>query len=286
MAIKVSGITVIDNGPVISAGGTTGTSGQVLQSTGVGITWVDARSGSFDTGITTSIYVGITSGVGGSTIDNNNIFVGPGVAYTFPSTAGREYIIESIHVSNKFTNDLYLSGRHDYNGGTNTPIAQRVVIPYQSATDLIIEPIIAGPSDTIRLQALAGVGSTATGVTNGLDAFIVFSTKSDTSYVGVGTTVTSTGATDQTVFTSTSYPSVIQSIRLINYNLNVDVDANISIYRGASRLGYLVYKLTIPKNSIVEILEKPKYLATSDSIRALSSNANGLSVCISGRYIV
>ena len=50
-------------------------------------------------------------------------------------------------------------------------------------------------------------------------------------------------------------------------------------------MGYLVYKLTIPKNSVIEILEKPAYLAANDSIVAGASTANVLAVTLSGKYI-
>lgn len=296
MAIKINNTTVIDDSrkfiPVsVEAGGTVGTAGSILASTGTGIEWISAPSGgggsgTFDTGITTSVYVSIDSGIGTGTANVNNIFIAPSIGYSFPSTSGYTYVIESIHVSNIFSNELYLAARHDFNGGVNTPIAQRVIVPYQGATELLEEPMIANPSDILRFQALDGTTSSAAGVDGGLDAFITISAKQDTNYVGVGTTVTSTGGTDQTIFTSTTNPSVIQSIRLINYSLNIDVDARVSIYRSEVRQGYLVYDLTIPKNSTVEILEKPKYLLASDSIRASSSNADGLSVCISGKYIV
>lgn len=291
MAIKVNNVTVIDNGPVIYANGTVGTAGSILASTGSGIEWIPAPSGgggsgTFDTSLTNSVYVSVDSGVGIGTADTNNIFVAPSLSYSFPSTAGYKYVIESIHFSNKFGNELYLSARHDFNGGVNTPIAQRVIVPYQGATELLEEPMIANPSDTLRFQALSGTGSTATGVDGGLDAFITISAKQDTDYIGVGATVTSTGGTDQTIFTSTTNPSVLQSIRLINYSLNIDVDANVSIYKSGVRQGYLVYNITIPRNSTVEILEKPKYLSASDSIRASSSTSDGLSICVSGKYIV
>ena len=83
---------------------------------------------------------------------------------------------------------------------------------------------------------------------------------------------------------------MLQSIKLCNYDLNIDIDTSISIYRGSLasgvRLGYLVYNLTIPKNSVIEILEKPVYLAASDSIVGGASAANVLGVTLSGKYIV
>ena len=39
-----------------------------------------------------------------------------------------------------------------FNGGENVPTAQRVVIPYQGALEVLEEPIIAKPSDILRFQ--------------------------------------------------------------------------------------------------------------------------------------
>ena len=252
----------------------------------------------FNTGITTSIYVSVTSGVGIGTVNTNDIFSGPGIGYSFPSTAGKKYIIESIHVTNIFGNELYLSARQDFfqssNNWLNIPITQRVIVPYQGATELLFnQPIIANPSDILRFQALAGVGATAAGVDGGLEAFVVYSEKTDTNYVGVGSTVTSSSGTE--IYTSTTYPTTVQSIRIINYNLNIDIDASVSIYRGGTvggivttgvRQGYLAYNMTIPKNSVVEILDKAKYLAVNDSIVAVGSTINSIAVCVSGKKIV
>lgn len=313
MAIKVSGTTIIDNGPVIYAGGTTGISGQVLQSTGSGIVWGNAAgSGTFDTGITTSIYVSVSAGIAtglgntpGSTSGitsisptqtsqltrNNDIFIGPGIAYSFPSTAGYEYVIESIHIVNKSGNNLYLSGRQDYNGGQRVPIANRIPIPYQSALELLEQPRVANPSDILRLQALTGLGTDATGMDGGLDAFITISSKLDTNYIGIGETIIST---DQEIFTASTSSAVIQSISLSNYNTNVDVDVTVSIFRGGTvggisttgvRLGYLTYNLTIPKNSVLEICQKPKQLVKGDSILVSATPSNSVGILVSGKYI-
>jgi len=292
MAIKINNTTVIDDSRTfipesISVGSSTGESGQVLASTGIGLTWIDAAgggSGAFDVGITTSIYISVSSGIATGTTDTNNIFVAPGIGYTFPSTAGLQYVIESIQVSNKFSNELYLTSRHDYNtSGQNVPLTQRVVVPYQGAVELLNQPIIANPSDLLRFQSLDSPLPTANGIDAGLDIFMTLSAKQDSNYVGLGTTVATLSVDgDQTIYTSNTDPTVIQSIRLTNYNLFTDIDSRVSIYRGEVRLGYLVYDLTIPKNSMVEIVERPKYLVAGDSIRVSTSNV-GISVNISGK---
>jgi len=278
MAIKISNNTVIDDSrqflPVtISAGSTTGTSGQVLQSTGTGVTWGSGGgSGTFDTGITTSIYISVSAGVAtgiGTTASqiiasqisrNNDIFIGPGIAYSFPSTAGYEYIIESLHITNKSGNNLYISGRQDFNGGQNVPIANRIPIPYQGALELLEQPRVANPSDILRLQALTGIGTDASGMDGGLDAFITISRKTDTNYIGIGETIIST---DQEIFTASTAAAVIQSISLSNYNMNIDADVTVSVFRGGTvggisttgvRLGYLAYNVTIPIYNLIELI--------------------------------
>lgn len=327
MAIQIGGTTVIDNSRNFIGVGVTltgplyvntnpGSPGQVLKSTGSGLEWAaessgggggtggTGGSGSFDTGITTSIFVSVTSGIAtgiGTTgaiptsqlYRNNDIFIGPGIAYSFPSTDGVRYVIESIHLTNTFGNELYVSGRHDFNVSAGvwraTPIANRVIVPYQGAAELLEEPMVANPSDQIRLQSFTGIGTTATGVDGGIDAFIVYSTKTDTNYVGIGTTIIT--ASGQEIYTATPRQSVLQSIRLVNYNNNIDIDASVSIYRGGTvggiittgvRQGYLAYNLTVPKNSTIEILEQPKYLAINDSIVAAASTSNSLAIHIAG----
>jgi hypothetical protein len=270
-----------------------GTAGQALVTDGSGnLSWATAGGGgvdggAFNTGITSSIYVSVTGGVGTTVATLNDITTGPGIAYTFPSTAGKKYIIESIHVSNSFSNELYFVARHDFNGGSNVPLAQRVIVPYQGAMEFLDQPIIANPSDTIRFQALSNTSATAIGIDGGLDAFIIISEKTDTTYIGTGGVVST--ATGTQIFQATTGSAMLQSIKLCNYSLNTDIDASISIYRGTLasgvRLGYLAYNITIPKNSVIELLVRPKYLATNDSIVASASLANVLAVTLSGKYI-
>lgn len=301
MAIKINNTTVVDNSRNIIGVGLTitgplyastdaGALGQVLKSTAVGVAWTtlpaSGGSGSYDAGITSSVYVPVNSGIVTGTTATNNIFLAPGIGYTFPSTAGIRYVVESIHVSNKFSNELYLTSRHDYNGGTNTPFTQRVVIPYNGSVELLNQPIIANPSDVLRFQALDSNLPTANGINGGLDLFMTISAKENTTYVGVGTTVaTLSSSGDQIIYVSNSSATMVQSIRLTNYNLNIDVDARVSIFRGEVRLGYLVYDLTVPKNSMIEILERPKYLLTGDSIRISSSSLGSVSVNVSARTV-
>ena len=306
--------TVIGTGVTINSSGINATgviTATSFSGSGANLTNIPApdvvTGDKYNTGITTSIYVSITGGIGTAVSGlttvaaNNDIFIGPGIGYSFPSTAGKSYIIESIHVTNIYNTHLYLTSRHDFNGGENVPTAQRVIVPYQGALEVLEEPIIAKPSDILRFQAFAGIGETsgvgpeAVGVNNGLDSFITYSEKTDTNFIGTGKTIVTPAGTE--LFTSNTNSSVIQSIRLCNYDLDFDVDASVSIYRGGSvggilttgvRHGYLVYNLTVPKNSVIEILERPKYLAANDTVVvgiAGTTLTNSLSSTLSGKYI-
>ena len=298
-----NGVTIENNGsPVGTAITTINFSSNVTATASGSIATITSSggggggSGTFDTGITTSVYVSVNGGIGTASIEaNNDIFIGPDASFTFPATAGKSYVIESIHVTNIYNTNLYFTSRHDFNGGQNVPTTQRVVVPYQGSLELLEEPIIAKPSDVLSFQAFVGVGTTATGVNNGLDSFITYTEKDDANFIGTGVTVTTPAGTE--MFTSNTNPSVIQSLRLCNYDLNIDVDASVSIYRGGSagsiistgvRQGYLVYNMTIPKNSVIEILERPKYLAANDTIVvgiAGTTLTDSLSATLSGKYI-
>jgi hypothetical protein len=303
MAIKVQGTTVIDDSRDIAnvgfatvgilsvgtyiydANGTTGSNGQALTNvTGFGVSWADQTGGGggditgdgsdFNTGITSTTYASASNDIDGFT----------GIAYSFPATAGKKYVIESIHVSNVYFQDLYFSGRIDFNSGENVPLANKIIVPEQGSFELMEESIIANPSDNIRFGAFSGIGSTATGVSNGLDCFITYSEKSDTDYIGLGTVIDST-FTDQTVFTSSSFPSVVNTITLVNNSDIADIDASVSIFtNGTIRKGYLVYNLTIPQNSSVQILPRAKHLNTSDTLTVKSSSLE-LGVIVAGKYI-
>ncbi len=196
------------------------------------------------------------------------------------------------HITNKSGNNLYISGRQDFNGGQNVPIANRIPIPYQGALELLEQPRVANPSDILRLQALTGIGTDASGMDGGLDAFITISRKTDTNYIGIGETIIST---DQEIFTASTAAAVIQSISLSNYNMNIDADVTVSVFRGGTvggisttgvRLGYLAYNVTIPKNSVIEICQKPKQLVKGDSILVSTTPNNSVGIVLAGKYII
>jgi hypothetical protein len=228
----------------------------------------------FNTGITTTKYASASDDIDGFTA----------IAVTFPSTAGRKYLVESIHVTNITAGDLYITSRIDYDGGEDVPFTNKVLIPEQGAIDIVDESFVCNPSDNIRLAAYNGIGATAGGILNGLDCFVTYTEKTDTNYIGIGSTTKST-FTDETVFTSNTNPSVINTITLSNNSDVADIDASVSMFRGGTiRQGYFVYNLTIPQNSSVQILPKAKRLNPTDTI-VVNSTSTDLGINVAGKYI-
>jgi len=119
---------------------------------------------------------------------------------------------------------------------------------------------------------------------NGLDCFVTYTEKEDTNYIGIGST-TKSSFTDETVFTSDTNPSVINTIILTNNSDVADIDASVSMFRGGTiRQGYFVYNLTIPQNSSVQILPKAKRLNATDTI-VVNSTSTDLGINVAGKYI-
>lgn len=233
--------------------------------------------GSFNVGISSLVYapVGATLGIG----------------HSFENDATKSFIVESIHVSNRGLSNAYLTATQRFlSNTTEVPFANKVIVPYQGAVELLEEPFIANDGDILKFQALSGIGTDAGGITGALEAFITYSEQETTSLIGLGQTITDTvGGVGyaQTVYTSSTYPTVIQSIRLVNTSDNSDVDASVSIFRnGTIRMGYLVYNLTVPQNSTIEICSRPKYLNTNDTLVVDASNTNILATFVSGKSVV
>ena len=140
------------------------------------------------------------------------------------------------------------------------------------------------PQDKIRFASFVGVGTTSAGVSNAVDCWVTYKERSDTTYVGIGTSVGVTG--NHTVFTAVTNPFSVNVINLTNYSDFVDIDTSVSIFRfGTIRQGYLVKDLTIPQNSTVQILQKEKRIEPTDAIVVEAGISSGISVNLSGRYI-
>ena len=195
-------------------------------------------------------------------------------AYTAPSTVGAEHIVHSIHVTNiDGTTSADVSGQM-YGGQYS--IANTIPVPAGSSVELLKQPKILAASEIIQLQASA---------TNSLHATITVETKAgDTTYVGVGTDITS-AATYTDLWTATSN-SMLQGILLANDDGTADVKARVVWTDGSNNIiGYYAYDLIVPADATVEILEQPKYLPSGYKVRVYANQANRLEAILSARTI-
>ena len=273
-------------------------------------------SGQFNTSISNQIGYSVTdklfdpTGTTGALTNTSYIVVGTtattGVAAVMPSTTGTRYVVHSIHITNTAASDAEITGRIDHTqgyGGTATSLgslidhvsffASRLPVPSGSAVELMKKPQVLNPNDWIRLQATTPQGGT--GVNGALTAFIVYESSTDWAYTGNGYNLPSTSPT--TVYTSamntttntvtaTSYPSVLESVRVTNYSNIADYRVTVSWTNSLGIVqSYLAYNMLVPAFATVELLEKPKRITAGDLIRATPEAPNVLSIQVSGKLI-
>jgi hypothetical protein len=216
--------------------------------------------GDFNTGIASATAYAVTTGMA--------------TAYTAPATAGARHIVHSIHVTNiDGTTSADISGQL-YAGAYS--IANTIPVPAGSAVELLKQPKILSPSETIQLQSSA---------TGDLHATITVETKAgDTTYIGVGTDITSAATyTDLHIATA---DTMLQSVLLANDDGAADVKANVVWTDGSNTIqGYYAFEMTIPADATVEILEKPKFLPNGFKVRVLANQANRLEAILSAKTI-
>ena len=194
-------------------------------------------------------------------------------AYTANASASHRTIVHSIHICNISGSEASISA--EMQGSYS--IAHTVPVPSGSAVELLKQPKVLGPSETIELQS-----DTA----SALEATIIVEYKEDTAFWDAQVDLTS-AETMTDLYTSSSYPSVVQSILLANDNGTNDVKARVAWTDGSDNVqSYLAYDMNIPADATVELCEQPKYLATGYKLRVYASAADRLEVTASGKQIV
>lgn len=227
--------------------------------------------GSFNPGITTNTSATLTA-IGGDIL-------------TLPSTVGSRYIIHSINASNIAigNTEVNVIGAFDISGGERSYFAYNIPIPTGTSVELLKQPQVLSPSDKIVMRA---TDYTRAGIETAVQVHISYQTVTNTNLfrVGLGTvSIATTSATN--VYTSTTYPSVIQSIRLTNRTDTGSYPASVTIVSGVTTT-YLVDDLIVPKYGSVEILDAPKSLAINDRIQIILDQARSVDVQVSGISIV
>ena len=216
-------------------------------------------SGQFNTGITGATAYTLTTSMA--------------TAFTASSSSSHRTVVHSIHIANISSSEVTVSGEMQ----SSFSFAHTIPVPAGSAVELLKQPKVLGPNETIELQASAG---------SSLYATIVVELQEDTALWDAQVDVTS-AATYTDLYTSTTYPSVVQSILLANDDGTNDVKARVIWTNGSDTIqSYLCYDLIVPADSTVELCEQPKYLQAGYKLRVYANQADRLEVTASGKQIV
>ena len=234
---------------------------------------------------------GISGGGSGAfnvAISNNVSAVLTGIGttvVTLPSTANKRYIVYSINAANVAAGNTEVNviGAYDFNSGDDRNyFAWNIPIPTGTAVELLKQPMVLNPSDAIVMRSTDFVRA---GIETAVEVYITYEESDDTDYFGVGagnTNITGIGTT--AIYTSTTYPSVIQSIRVTNITDTGDYPVTISLNNGGVQTE-LVDNLMIPKYSAVEILETPKRIDIGGTIEVQVDQVDTVEIQISGKVI-
>ena len=216
-------------------------------------------SGQFNTGISGATAYTLTTSMA--------------TAFTASSSSSHRTVVHSIHIANISSSEVTVSGEMQ----SSFSFAHTIPVPAGSAVELLKQPKVLGPNETIELQASAG---------SSLYATIVVELQEDTALWDAQVDVTS-AATYTDLYTSTTYPSVVQSILLANDDGTNDVKARVIWTNGSDTIqSYLCYDLIVPADSTVELCEQPKYLQAGYKLRVYANQADRLEVTASGKQIV
>ena len=208
--------------------------------------------------------------------------------FTFPSTSGRQYVIESINVANVDesvgvgTTVNIIASIEDATAAEQTYIAYNVPIVTGGLIELLKNPIVAGPSDVIRMWTTS---DTYVGVSDAADVYINYTEFESTDYISKFASSTTINSTDAiTLYTSTGNPTMIEKIGFANRTDTGDFPVSIKITNGVTT-SYLAKNLIIPRYSTVDILDRHKRIETGAKIEVEVGSTNTVDVIISGKKI-
>ena len=207
--------------------------------------------------------------------------------YTFPSTAGKQYVIESINVANVDTSvgvgtTVNIIASIQDSTGEQTYIAYNVPIVNGGLIELLKNAIVAGPSDVIKMWT---TNDAYVGVNTAAEVYMNYTEFTSTEYISEYASTVSIATTDPTaVYTSSTYPSTIESIHFANRTDSGDYPVSVSITNGLTTT-YLAKNLIIPRYSTVDILDRPKRIETNGVIKVEVGQTSTIDVIIAGKQI-
>ena len=263
--LNVTGFSTFNTGVNVT-GVVTATS---FSGDGSALTGIEAAAFLFNTGVSSSITLAAT-GIGTT-------------ALTLPSTAGKQYIVHSILASNVSTGNTEVNfvGAFDFNSDERSYFAKQVPIPTGMSVEMLKQPQVLNPSDRITVRSTDYDRNGTDGI---IDVFISFEEKTSTDLVGLGKGVSIAATTAIGIFTSTSNPSVIQSIRLANVTDAGGKVASIIVNDGVTDR-FIVDNLVVPKYASIEVLDNLKRIETNHVIKIQVDEAQTIDVQLSAKKI-
>ena len=210
---------------------------------------------------------------------------------TFPSDSTKRYVIESISLGNVTagagqTVNVIASinpGVTTYSSEYKVYLAYNIPVPDNGLVELLKEPMVMNPSDVLKVWA---TDENNIGVNGAIELYASYTEHESTDFIagyGSTTNITTTGVA--TVYTSTSDPTVIQSIKATNRTDTGDFPITIQIVNG-STVTHLAKNLVIPRYASVELLDRPKRIEAGAEIRMQqAAAANTIDVIVSGKKI-
>ncbi len=241
-----------------------------FEGNGSALTGIDAASFLFNTGITSSVST-VATGVGSTIL-------------TLPSTAGKQYIIHSILASNIAVGNTEVNfvGAFDFNGGEKSYFANQIPVPTGTSVEMLKQPQVLNPNNTVTVRS---TDFDRVGSDNIINVYVSYEEKTSTDLIGVGLGTVGLALTSITgIYTSSTYPSVVQSIRLVNKVDTGPKMVSVSISNGVTT-SFLVDNLIVPKYGSIEILDNPKSIQTNDVVQVQLDEGASINVQLSAKKI-
>jgi hypothetical protein len=132
-----------------------------------------------------------------------------------------------------------------------------------------------------------------------LQVTVVYQSSTDTAYnngtgtVSASSTITSVTAGLSSIpvayySTGTTYPSIIQSIRVSNISDGIiypggDYPVSVGIGNSDTIFSWLAYNMVIPRNSSIELCEAPKRIGIGQSIFAITNTPYAIEIQVAGK---
>lgn len=271
--------TIASGGGAQGPQGAQGSAGSSGPQGAAGSTGPQGAQGASGTGSGSSGVGGFFANVANSrslavTTTTSNIFIAPA------SPVDTRYIIQSLFITNVDAAQTYTGEITATLGGENyniNSLANTIPVPVGSAVELLKKPKVMQPSDYINLVS---------NINSVLHATVTFQTvPSDNTYFGAGVDIISANSYTN-AYVATGNSVVLESILLSNDDGTNDVKADVVYTDGSDNiLGYYVYKMIVPADATIELLENPKYLTQNHKIRVLANQADRLEVVVAGKKL-